>query len=113
MRGEQHRRASLPLTAIQSKYLAAIADLGRCGVAPSYVEIGRAVGARSKSTVAAMVGALEAAGHLRRLPGRARAIEIVTNPEPKPIYQRGDNFNRIGGAKASESLFAYLLGRRA
>ena len=47
------------------------------GHAPSYDEIGAALGLASKSGVHRIVTALEERGRIRRLPNRARAIEIV------------------------------------
>ena len=47
------------------------------GCTPSYDEIGAALGLASKSGVHRIVTALEERGRIRRLPNRARAIEIV------------------------------------
>lgn len=47
------------------------------GVAPSYEEMAAAVGATSKSSAFRLVIALEERGFIRRLPNRARAIEVV------------------------------------
>lgn len=47
------------------------------GFAPSYEEMMRAAGLRSKSGIHSMVKALEERGFIRRLPHRARAIELV------------------------------------
>lgn len=46
-------------------------------VMPSLDEIGRVLGLRSKSQVSRLITALVAAGMVRRLKGRARAIEVV------------------------------------
>ena len=51
------------------------------GYAPSYDEIRLAMGAVSKSHVHRIVRALEALGQIRRLPNKARAIEIVEDPK--------------------------------
>lgn len=47
------------------------------GIAPSYDEMCEAVGLASKSGVSRIIHALEERGLIRRLPGRARAIEIL------------------------------------
>lgn len=54
---------------------------GRDGVVPSYEGLANELGLRSKSTVSVLVAALEEKGYLRRLPGRARAIEPVSRLE--------------------------------
>lgn len=46
------------------------------GYAPSYREIGEAIGV-GRSRVAAIVRGLDKRGHIRRLPGKARAIEVA------------------------------------
>lgn len=49
------------------------------GAAPSYREMMRALGLQSTSNVHYIMKCLEERGAIRRLPGRARAVEIV-NP---------------------------------
>jgi len=54
---------------------------------PSFDEMREALGLKSKSGVHRLVIALEERGHLRRLPNRARAIELLKRPEgaaPEP-----------------------------
>lgn len=48
---------------------------------PSFDEMREALGLKSKSGVHRLVIALEERGHLRRLPNRARAIELLKRPE--------------------------------
>lgn len=50
------------------------------GVAPSHEEIAGALGLHSKSGVNRILVALEERGFIRRIPQRARAIEILKNP---------------------------------
>ena len=50
------------------------------GVAPSFEEMKNALGLHSKSGVHRLVKALEERGFLRRLPHRARALEILRLP---------------------------------
>ena len=47
------------------------------GVAPSFEQMKDAVSLKSKSGVHRLVTALEQRGHIRKLPNRARAIEVV------------------------------------
>ena len=51
------------------------------GIPPSYDEMKEALGLRSKSGIHRLITALEERGFIRRLPHRARAIEIVRLPE--------------------------------
>lgn len=51
------------------------------GIPPSYEEMKNALGLHSKSGIHRLVGALEERGFLKRLPNRARAIEIIKLPE--------------------------------
>ena len=47
------------------------------GVSPSFEEMMEAVDLQSKSGVHRLITALEERGYIRRLPNRARAIEII------------------------------------
>ncbi len=55
--------------------------LKRDGVPPSFDEMKDALDLRSKSGIHRLITALEERGFIRRLPHRARAIEIVRLPE--------------------------------
>lgn len=55
--------------------------LQRDGVPPSFEEMKEALDLRSKSGIHRLITALEERGFIRRLPHRARAIEIVKLPE--------------------------------
>jgi SOS-response transcriptional repressor LexA len=50
------------------------------GYAPSFIEMMEALNLSSKSGVYRLLKALEERGHIRRLPSRARAIEVIDNP---------------------------------
>lgn len=50
------------------------------GIPPSFIEMRDALGLTSKSGVHRLVASLEERGYIRRMPNRARAIEIVPNP---------------------------------
>ncbi len=52
------------------------------GIPPSYDEMKEALGLRSKSGIHRLITALEERGFIRRLPHRARALEIIRLPEP-------------------------------
>lgn len=55
--------------------------MGRDGVPPSFDEMKDALDLRSKSGIHRLVTALEERGFIRRLPHRARALEIVRLPD--------------------------------
>ena len=55
--------------------------LQKDGVPPSFDEMKEALDLRSKSGIHRLITALEERGFIRRLPHRARAIEIVRLPE--------------------------------
>ncbi len=54
------------------------------GVPPSFDEMKIALDLKSKSGIHRLITALEERGFIRRLPNRARAIEILKMPEPLP-----------------------------
>ncbi|MBM3928244.1 MAG: transcriptional repressor LexA, partial [Sphingomonadales bacterium] len=53
------------------------------GVSPSFEEMKEALDLKSKSGVHRLISALEERGFLRRLPNRARALEVLKMPERK------------------------------
>jgi repressor LexA len=55
--------------------------LKESGVSPSFDEMKEAFGLRSKSGIHRLITALEERGFLRRLPHRARALEVLRLPE--------------------------------
>ena len=60
------------------------ARLSEDGVSPSFEEMKDALDLKSKSGVHRLISALEERGFIRRLPNRARALEILRMPETKP-----------------------------
>ncbi|MBC6444009.1 MAG: transcriptional repressor LexA [Alphaproteobacteria bacterium GM202ARS2] len=54
------------------------------GISPSFDEMRESLGLRSKSGVHRLLGSLQERGFIRRLPHRARAIEVLRVP-PKPV----------------------------
>ena len=70
------------LTAKQHELLTFIHDrLGHTGVSPSFDEMREALDLKSKSGVHRLISALEERKFIRRLPNRARALEIIKMPE--------------------------------
>jgi repressor LexA len=55
--------------------------LGETGVSPSFEEMKEALDLKSKSGVHRLISALEERGFIRRLPNRARALEVVKMPD--------------------------------
>jgi repressor LexA len=60
------------------------------GVSPSFEEMKDALDLRSKSGIHRLINALEERGFIRRLPNRARALEVLKVPEamvkaPRPV----------------------------
>ncbi len=77
------------LTTKQHELLRFIHDrLGKTGVSPSFDEMREALDLKSKSGVHRLISALEERQFIRRLPNRARALEVVRMPEmaaPAPL----------------------------
>ena len=70
------------LTAKQHELLCFIHDrLAKSGVSPSFDEMREALDLKSKSGVHRLISALEERQFIRRLPNRARALEVVKMPE--------------------------------
>jgi repressor LexA len=55
--------------------------LSESGVSPSFEEMKEALGLKSKSGIHRLISGLEERGFIRRLPHRARALEVVRLPE--------------------------------
>jgi repressor LexA len=70
------------LTRKQSELLIYIqARLAESGISPSFEEMKEALALKSKSGVHRLISALEERGFIRRLPNRARALEILRMPD--------------------------------
>lgn len=123
-----------PLSPRRAEFLEFIrAHVKAHGVSPSFDEIGRAVGARSKNTVARVVYELQHRGYIRILPRRARSIQLVATEDhhaadclcrgcavrryqhqqqlvdaianlPPAGFPRGDNFRPLSAFKRLEWL---------
>ncbi len=79
------------LTRKQHQLLVFLQDyLAKNGVSPSFDEMKEALGLRSKSGIHRLITALEERSFIRRLPHRARAIEVLRLPDsttgkPQPV----------------------------
>ena len=74
------------LTRKQHELLVYIQErLGDTGVSPSFEEMKDALDLKSKSGVHRLISALEERGFIRRLPNRARALEILRLPDGKAV----------------------------
>src|SRR5215204_4575622 len=76
--------------------------LKESGVPPSFDEMKDALDLRSKSGIHRLITALEERGFIRRLPNRARALEVLrlpdaVNPSFAGMRQRGFRPNVIEG----------------
>jgi repressor LexA len=65
------------LTHMQARTLDVVRTFAEDGKSPSYDEIAEALDLASKSQVKYLLDQLEARGRIRRLPHRARSIELV------------------------------------
>ncbi len=104
--------------------------LKESGVPPSFDEMKDALDLRSKSGIHRLIKALEERGFIKRLPNRARAIEVIRLPEsmqPSLAANRGRRFSpnviegnlgrvraAIGdGANSNEPVMVPVMGRIA
>jgi len=87
------------LTRKQHELICFIADrLNETGVSPSFEEMKEALDLKSKSGVHRLISALEEREFIRRLPNRARALEVLRMPE------RGDAKKTTPATKAEKSV---------
>lgn len=96
------------LTAKQHQLLLFINErLQGSGVSPSFDEMKDALGLKSKSGVHRLVNALEERGFIRRMPNRARALEVLKIPEAQATASKpaADNVvtGNFGSAPAAPS----------
>lgn len=78
------------LTAKQHELICFIHDrLAETGVSPSFEEMKEALDLKSKSGVHRLISALEERQFLRRLPNRARALEVLRMPERATAKAKG------------------------
>jgi repressor LexA len=83
------------LTAKQRELLQFITvRLEDSGISPSFEEMKEALDLRSKSGVHRLISALEERGFIRRLPNRARALEVIRQPEDSVAAPRQPALSR-------------------
>lgn len=79
--------------------------LEETGVSPSFEEMKEALDLKSKSGVHRLISALEERGFIRRLPNRARALEVLRQPDDivaKPSVRTAANANTaLAGLRAT------------
>ncbi len=74
--------------------------LEETGISPSFEEMKEALDLKSKSGVHRLISALEERGFIRRLPNRARALEVLKQPEDVTPVLRSAPANDIVAAAA-------------
>jgi repressor LexA len=67
--------------------------LSDSGISPSFEEMKDALGLKSKSGIHRLISGLEERGFIRRLPHRARALEVVKLPEETAAKGRPTKFS--------------------
>ena len=84
-------------------------------ITPSFDEMRAAIGLASKSGIHRLVSALEERGYIRKLPNRARAIEILRHPGNGPeAYKASKNVITADFTPANSAIVQLpLLGRIA
>ena len=86
--------------------------LGETGISPSFDEMREALDLKSKSGVHRLISALEERGFIRRLPNRARALEVVKLPETRPAATVTP-LRPAAPAAANDTIELLLAGRIA
>ena len=94
--------------------------LKRTGISPSYDEMRMSLSLKSKSGIHRLVSALEERGFIKRLPHKARALEVIKLPENAGAQDLYNNFSpKIikGGLDLNkiddEEVFIPVLGKIA
>ena len=101
------------LTAKQRELLLFIdTRLNESGISPSFDEMREALELKSKSGVHRLISALEERGFIRRLPNRARALEVLKLPETRPSATVVP-LRPVATAPANDTMELILAGRIA
>jgi repressor LexA len=91
------------LTRKQHELLCFIHDrLAETGISPSFEEMKDALDLASKSGVHRLISALEERGFIKRLPNRARALEVVKMPDRGGIVREVSSNNVINLAPTAK-----------
>jgi repressor LexA len=80
--------------------------LEETGISPSFEEMKEALDLKSKSGVHRLISALEERGFIRRLPNRARALEVLKQPEnvsSRPSAPRLATSNAVSSAETAKA----------
>lgn len=86
------------LTAKQRELLIFIQrKLEESGISPSFEEMKDALDLKSKSGVHRLISALEERGFIRRLPNRARALEVLKQPDDVAATRPAAANDTVGG----------------
>ena len=103
------------LTAKQSELLKFIHErLRQSGVSPSFDEMREALDLKSKSGVHRLVSALEERQFIRRLPNRARALEVIKMPQTvSPTVAAAMATKAVLPAAANDTIEIPMHGRIA
>src|SRR3954451_9901715 len=100
------------LTAKQRELLMIVNQrLGETGISPSFDEMREALDLKSKSGVHRLISALEERGFIRRLPNRARALEVLKLPETRSATVTP--LRAVAPAPANDTIEIPLHGRIA
>jgi len=95
----------------QQRILGFISDKQHEGWTPSVREIGEAVGLHSSAAVQKQLDSLERKGYIRRLPGKARLIQVLKSPAPSGDHSLIPIVGEIAAGKpilATENIEGYL-----
>ncbi len=84
--------------------------LSDSGISPSFEEMKEALGLKSKSGIHRLISGLEERGFIRRLPHRARALEVIRLPEETSTNGRGAERNRFAPTVIKGDFKAALPG---
>lgn len=63
-------------------------QIAKGGISPTLEEMAAGIGLNAKSGISRLLDGLEERGHIRRLPNRTRAVEVLT-PIPVPACPDG------------------------
>ncbi len=78
------------------------------GISPSYDEMRKALNLKSKSGIHRLISGLEERGFIKRLPHRARALEILKSPDistsENRIHNQIMNFRTIAAGTPVDAI---------
>ena len=90
------------LTSRQSQILSLIiSSIEKNGICPSFEEMKNQIGVKSKSGIHAILSALEERKYIRKLPNKARAVEVLKFPNGKQYNQTSINQNTLQNQQES------------